>query len=62
MLLEDVTGRFFYFLFHTVFKNTFEGLLDFAAHPDDTEKVNKPKVLYSGILKCKTSMDLVSLF
>lgn len=55
-------GKIFYFSFHTVFKNTFEGFLDVAAHPNDTAKVNKPKALFSGTLKCQTSMDLASLF
>lgn len=56
--------KIFYFLFHTVFKNTFEGFLDVAAYPDYTAKVNKLMYLdlYSGTLRCKTSMDLASLF
>lgn len=31
-------GKIFYFSFHTVFRNTFEGFLDIAAHTDDTAK------------------------
>lgn len=44
VLMEVLTAvgrchwKIFSFSFHTVFKNTFEGFLEVAVHPDDTEK------------------------